>query len=247
MKKFLLFFFAIFVFAAVMPASGNSATGGVITDHEFSVGANVYTNGATAFGLTLQYGNRVTAEKYNVFTTDFFMLKHPKEVRSIARMIEDARPFVFGKRNSLPAMRFSVGRNYILTRQYENRDVLVEFTYRAGVTIGLLKPVYIKVYNGHSDNTTLETVRFDPEQHSPENIYGGAGFFYGFEEITPRLGAGFKSGVAFRWNNENNRYRRLESGIKIDAFPSEIPTFATIDNKQIFLNLYVEYSIGRNW
>jgi hypothetical protein len=215
-----------------------------LTTKEFGAGAILHTNG---LGLTLQHGIHRTAEQFHFAELDLIKIRHPKETRSSGHFAEDSRPYVFGKLNSLYAARFAYGQNRILTRQYERRDVIVEFTYRGGITVGLLKPVYIRVYDSDGHFASTETVQFDPDKHAVENIQGGAPFSEGLNEISPRIGLGFKGGMAFRWDNHNNRYRRLEAGLQIDAFPTEIPIFATIKNKQVYLNLFIQYAFGRNW
>lgn len=213
----------------------------------FKGGAHLHTNG---WGLNFMYGQNNTRKKSFILTADFVLaLKHPKETKVVNPVYEQGNPYIYGKKNSLMAFRPGLGQQYRIADKEESFGVRVDLNYTVGPSLGILKPVYLEIVRNPQDGEPYRnTERYRPDVHVNQgNIYGGAPFHRGIGEISVEPGISAKSSLSFSWGDNATNYKSLETGVSVDAYLREMPIFAFIDNKQIFVNLYLSFSFGRHW
>lgn len=223
-------------------------------DHNLTYSLVVHTHG---IGVNTNYFIKRTSSRAIALNLDIVSLKHPKETKIVNALYNDSKPYVYGKLNSIINIRGGIGNQFIVADRENPLSIKVNFNYSLGIDFVLLKPQYLKILypvdpidpNGQILYIT-KIEKYDPTkvQHaSQNNIHGGAGYFYGFNDISKSFGAYAKAGFSFEWNNEENSYRFLECGFVMDAFPEALPVFAFIDNKNIYTNLYLNIGIGNRW
>lgn len=241
---FLCIYFAESKFAMSQLTEADYTT--TLTHNYITAGLLLHTQGS---GLSFRYGRHSNRTMYHYGDLDLLYIKHPKEIKIVNQVFEQAKPFVFGKMNSLLSVRASYGHERTIADRRELQGVKVNLNYSAGINLGLLKPVYLDIIKTTSEPASIyfSTEKYDPEKHSRGVINGGAGFFKGFNEIRMTPGLVIKTSISFEWSNHETDIRALETGIMFDIFSQEIPIFAFAENQSTFINLYLKYSIGRHW
>lgn len=164
---------------------------------------------------------------------------------------ETSKPFVYGKQNSLYALRAGIGKRRSFSEKARKKSVIVGFAYEYGVTLGVLKPYYLKLTRFIDGGTEQ---RISVEKYSEENadifldetlIFGGAEFRRGLNELKLRPGFHGKVGMNFAWGNVDRLIKAIEVGIMGDVFLSSVPIMVADQNRPYFLNLYLSVQLGR--
>jgi hypothetical protein len=123
-----------------------------------------------------------------------------------------------------------------------------EGVYSAGVSWGIIKPVYLDILK--SSNFVAKeiiTEKYDPEKHTIDNILGKASFTNGMNELNLNVGGYGKFGFNFEFASSETDIRALEAGVCLDAFLKPVPLMAFIENKPLFLSFYVNILWGKKW
>lgn len=162
--------------------------------------------------------------------------------------------FIYGKRSQFFAFRYFLGEKRYLSEKTRRKGVAVGFIYEGGVSLGLIKPYYLKVIRTESDRVTraLETIKYSDETREDflnhDDIYGGVGFFKGFNEVTPTVGAHGKIGMHLAIGAFEKNVKAVEVGLMLDIYPRKIPLLierADISNDFFFPKLYMSFQFGR--
>jgi len=247
-----LFIILIGFFSSISQAQDNlinlyAASG---YDHNFTSGILLHTNG---FGASFQYFRGMRNNRNLLTGIDIITLKHPKETKVVNPTFSDAKPYIYGKINSVILIRPGVGGQFIIADKENPMGIRVNFNFSLGADFALLKPDYIYIiYDDISSKyINLKAEIFDienPIHKNQGNIYGGAGFFKGFDNMNASFGLYSKLSLSFEWNDYDETFRSLETGFMIDGFPEPLPIFDYIDNKSLFVNLFLTFNfVGRRW
>jgi hypothetical protein len=130
----------------------------------------------------------------------------------------------------------------------ERNGVEIRMLYSGGVSLGLLKPVYLEILKPVGNNFyDLAVEKYDPATHYQEDIYGRAPFTEGLGQLQFRPGIYGKLGYCFEYAPIFENVNAMEVGVALDVFPKEIPIMAFTKNKQLFLTFYVTLMYGRKW
>ncbi len=161
----------------------------------------------------------------------------------------EATPYYFGKLNGMEAIRAGVGVSRMLWRKNDLNCVQVDLVYAAGISLAVLKPVYldILVSTPNGDQLPPTPQKYDPETDTPANIYGRASVFDGLGELSFYPGLYGRGGLNFDFSNRHKTVKALEVGVVVDAYKNVIPMMAFAKNNQVFANLYVSFSFGKRW
>lgn len=216
----------------------------VVFSKVVSGGFIAHTNG---FGGGMEFGRFHGVKRVHTFGFDFVTMKHSKEIRSFNPFYENARSYIFGKTHSLFILRPHWGIVKILTPKIRPSGVQVGLAFDAGASLGFTKPIYLEIGGPGVPYQYVEVVKYDPESHNFENIYGKASGLLGFGEIKFQPGAFVRTSMQFEYANSQDRIKGLEVGISIDGFlkPVEIMAPDYVDkNNQFFLNLFVQLYFG---
>ena len=224
-------------------------------NNSFNGGLFLHSNG---WGVSLQYLANRKVNTNLLFNLDITTLKHPKETKVINPNYAKARPYIFGKINSILGMRAGLGNQFILADKETPKGIRINANFALGANFALLVPVYLEIKKerrSEYDSTLIieykETERYDPvhntNQDNQGNIYGGTSYFTGLFDSKMVIGAFGKFGFNFEWNNFESSYKFLEIGVLVDLFPEPLPIFTYIDNKNLFVNFYLNLSLGKRW
>ncbi len=219
----------------------------VIYTKESSFGAFIHSNG---YGISYKRSklSERSGFKKIALNADFLTMRHPKEIRIAKDFYENARSFVFGKKNALLLLRTGIGTDNVLFDRADKDGVEIGYNIEGGLSLGLLKPVYLDVFvQGEQQGFVVVSEKYDHDKHQIEDIYGGSGFFTGFGETKVLPGGYGKFSFSFDWAKDETKILCLEAGASIDIFPKKVPIFAVFGNdvnKQSYITFFAKIAIG---
>ncbi len=216
--------------------------------NERTFSGNLYSNGWSA---NFRYAFRQDAASSFILDADFATLKHPKEVQSQSIYLAGwGRRFVFGKLNEVGLVRAGAGYQKELFRKFDQGGISLRYFGSAGLTLGMLKPIYYYQVLGFNPLTNQPVVNegslFDPDyMQSTWDIYDKRSFFIGLGETTFNPGVFARIGLCFEYSNEDQQVRALEGGVQMEGFLRKMPILASTENNRFFISLYAGYRFGR--
>lgn len=213
---------------------------GIVYRKEHSFGPMLHTNG---YGLLYRTGVNVTGFKKRMWEFGLYIIKHPKEARTVNPYYENARSFIYGKQYSLTTLAASRMWQHTIYSKGDKGGVEIRWHYTGGLLLGLYKPVYLRVID--TDAETIVVERYDPAKHSMIDIMGRAGLFTGFDQLKPRPGVHLATGFSFDFARNDDRVMALEVGAQFDIFAFAPPIMANNPNRPYFLNFYLAFLYGK--
>lgn len=219
---------------------------GLLYRNEFVIGGSVHTNG---FGLNYRRGWHVTGYKKRLLEVEAVNMKHAKEIKTQNPLFENSKGYVYGKLNVLDIIRVGYGFQKTLYGKEQRRGVEIRLLTMIGASIGLAKPVYLEILQPTTDPQiyNITTEQYNPLLHTPDNIYGRAPYFKGFDQTKIYPGGYGKVGVSFEYANLEDDIKCIETGLAVDVYPKVIPIMANTTNQQVFINLYINFIWGKKW
>lgn len=243
-----------FLWASILPVSVSAQVNPneyveekpVLMKNEATGGLNFHTG---SWGLQFRRSYNQTGYKKLMFEVDLVGMKHPKEVKSINQAFDNARSYVYGKLNAFNILRAGAGQQFTIFSKAERNGVEIRFLYSGGLSLGILKPVYLNILKptGNIGEFDVVTEKYDPNEHYIDNIYGRAPFTEGLDQLFFRPGAYVKAGFNFEYAPIFEDVKALEIGAIFDIYPKDIPIMAFTENKPYFLSFYVTIMYGRKW
>nr|MBK9653198.1 hypothetical protein [Bacteroidota bacterium] len=208
-----------------------------------------FTINTEGFGLLYRKGFHKTGYRKWILEFEITKTKHPKEVKLNNNYYENAKPFIFGKLNYLLSWHSGVGEQRVIYSKGERGGVEVRLNYSGGLTLGLVKPVYLVVLNDKTPDDIYDIIieRYNPAKHDVDAIVGRASFFEGFgkSKIVPGLYA--KAGSSFEWGVYDDDIKALEVGAMMDFYYRPVQLMAFNKAQQVYVGFYVSIIYGKKW
>jgi len=197
------------------------------------------------YGGSFRRAKRVDFLNKKLIEIDGGVLKHPKEFRQ-QNIYNQGGSFIFGKVNSTFYLRGGIGRQHELYKKADLGGIAIRYFYSAGPVLTIYKPIYYKVlYPAPGRNEyIIKEEKFNSSIAIPQDIYGRASFFKGWDETKIMPGLYAKGGFNFEYSKEDKVIHAIEVGAQINAFPQKIPIMAINDNKAIFFSIFISYRFG---
>ncbi|HLT94443.1 MAG TPA: hypothetical protein VKZ56_07775 [Membranihabitans sp.] len=209
----------------------------------------------------MQFGYRF-GQLPNFYTEKYYQIevgqiRHPKEMNSGLQSLKSSisrgffKNYTYGKQNSLFTMRASQGKTVFLSDKISKKNVLVGYSYRYGISAGLIKPYYIQVVREGDGITSrsFEDIKYTEETRevflNDEDIFGKAPFRKGLGEMTFTPGIHAQGGMHFDWSKDERLIMATEVGLMMDFYFTSIPLMVDQSSKPFFLNLYVSLQFGK--
>ena len=240
-KKGIFLFLFLFIFFNTSFSQGEIDSTRDFRRNSKSIGLSLASNG---YIIDFQYSKRITGFKSRSLSIELAWIKNSKEVR-IYNQYGSQSKFVYGKLNHFFAIRLGYGHQLELFSKADDRGVAVNFHYKIGPSFGILKPIYYDVLRSNQYTNYISTEKFDIQYiKNAGQIYGGASFFEGIDELSLITGAFVKLSIDFNINKKDNAINLLETGVIFDLFYKKIPIMAFNSQKSYFLTLFISYRFG---
>lgn len=222
-------------------------------DREFSMGGRLNTDGWSGF---LELGYRKNRKIVNYFQFEFAEKKDPKEDKKPGAFVPvgdfaySEKPYIYGKRNNFYQAKLGIGQRYLIGGKGNKNGVEVNAIYYGGLSIGLMKPYYLKVETPNGD---VKDIKYgtDPDLDTafitPSKIIAGGGFGKGWGELSVVPGLHAKAGLRFDWAKFNEVVSALEIGVNAEYYTKNIPILVYQDGKKFFFNAYLSLQFGKRW
>jgi hypothetical protein len=221
-----------------------SGSADAIYKNQFGGGIMLATTGVGAEGF---YGFQKQKKTTWLINLAIGNLKSEKQSKIYNNNYKDARGYYFGKINSLFYLNASFGAAHLLYESKRFQGVEISGVWSAGLNLAYLKPIYLMIrepYIGGQGYEEPVNVRYDPEIHYQENIYGKSPFFTGSKEGKFSSGLQLKAGILFNLSKFDQSIRAIEIGAKIDYFFKPVDLMYASPSKSLFNALYAKFLIG---
>lgn len=164
------------------------------------------------------------------------------------------RYFVFGKQNHFYSAKVGYQQKRTLTKPVEEKAIQIGLSYGGGISLGLLRPYYLKIIEHDHSSTGEDVYRIIELKYSDDtnnhflnlsHIYGGAEPFKGFDELTPLPGGYLRGSVFFDWGKNIRNLRLIEAGLEAELYSKAVPLMINEENKPYFYRVFVAVSFGK--
>ncbi len=210
-----------------------------LTSKTYSFGVVGKGNG---FGVAFKKVKQSNKQFNRVYYADFTSFKHVSEAKVVNNKIENRMPFVYGKLNHNGLIRLGYGVAKPLMQSNLANSLTVGFQLNSGLTIGVQRPVYLRVEEVEDNLKTVKIVKYSPQVlTSAESIVGYARNGSGWDELTVTPGVMANLSVNFTWNDYANIAKRLEIGAMLDYFPSGFDVMAFKPNPKLNPSFFVGF------
>lgn len=218
---------------------------GVLVYQKQSVfGIQLRTNG---YGLFYELGRMKTTRKTTTYRIDIAETKNAKEEKLFGENFIFGNPYIYAKRNYFYPITLGYGQQYIFGQKGNRNGVAVTGLYNAGISLGLLRPYYIRVNDPSAGGE--RDIKYSVEDSSlfvdPSSVISGGGFGKGWGEIKLKPGAFGKIGMRFDYGRYNESVTALEIGMSVEAYASKIPIMLFQKPRQVFFQGYVAILFGK--
>jgi hypothetical protein len=221
----------------------------LVYSKEIGGGVDIHSRG---WGALFRYSRLTSGFKKITFESELVKMKHPKEIKVVNPYFEDAKSYVYGKKNSFFVLRTGLGSQTLIFDRAPKDGVEINFVYTGGFAAGFTKPIYLDILVETNTQYVyqLKSEKYNEEEHFPNNIYGYSGFTKGFDELKFHPGIYLKTGLNFDWASQDDVIKSLEVGALFDAYTHQIPImapFENLKNKQTFLCFYANVILGKKY
>lgn len=214
-----------------------------VYDREYTGGIGFHSRGFFINGRYLKYLDGFNKHGLEI---DITKLRHPKETHQNFVSATGVRGFVYGRINSFYALRAGYAREKVIFDKTDQGSISIAWNYSGGLSLGLLKPVYVMV-PGEVDFQRLEADRYNPEEH--DVVYGEANYFMGILNTKLQPGIYAKTGFIFDYDLLDKKVTSIEGGFIFDYYVSKVPIFYYQSGEKDmnlpgFYQLYVTFNFG---
>lgn len=257
MKKRTIYIVLFLLFASVSFAQKkskvfNAEGDNAIYTKEWGLGLRFHTN---AYSVFFEHVWIRDIKRRKLIQASFFIYSDLRErkIETKYNQNERSKKYFYGKINNFYALNLLYGNRRVIANKSETSGVKLSLTYMGGLSLGVLKPYYLRFV----DLDTNQSITFD-EAYSAENaedflddnpasstVFGAGGFWKGFNKMQFLPGLQAKIGLNFDFARKNNLVTSLEVGSQIDLFYKKVNLYATDRNKPYIVNIYLSMQLGK--
>lgn len=203
------------------------------------------------FGAGFKLGKIRTINKTTFWQADIVSLHSLKEIKTINLLNFTTRPFVYGKVNSVFALRFGYGAEKRIFGKPYWGGVETRWTYEVGASLAFMKPYYyyVVVYESYGDNDYIEKEMdqtFDTHDQWIA-IIGRSAFGKGITETRLSPGIHASTGISFDFAKTRTRVRALNVDVIAEYYPLGVTIMDGQRNPWFYLTLMLSYNWGERF
>ncbi len=198
------------------------------------------------YGLGYEHGKFKKINKTNLWWFTLGERKHFKEEKLVQeiRGFQVGNPYIYGKLNNFYFLNIGFGKQLVLGGKSTKNGVAVSAIYGGGLTLGMLKPYYLEVFNNTGSS---DIIKFDDDNNrfvDPDAIIGSAPFGKGFGEIKYVPGLFTKTALRFDFDKYNDIITALELGVNAEYYSQKMPMMWLTKEKNLFVTSYISIIFG---
>jgi hypothetical protein len=210
--------------------------------YERSFGIMVHSHG---FAVNYRRGRSFGERKKGLFDIELSTLRHSKEFRIASGSISNSGSYVYGKLNSVMLVRTGYGIKSVAFRKELLNAIEISWFGAIGASTAMVKPVYLEIIK--RQNGAREIEKYDPEEHTLDNIFGKAPWARGVNELRVLPGIYGRFGLQFDYDSEDDGIKFIETGIILDFHPRPLPIMAFNTSNPLTTSLYLSLNFGKKW
>ncbi len=215
---------------------------------ESTIGINFNTSGGLIGGFVGRMAFRANDTQFNVVSLEIVHVKHNKEQKFASQATGNG--YIPGKINYLFAVRPQFGQEYVLFKKYPEEGIQLSVVFAGGPSFGFVKPYFIEYdYTDYRNMPALEDYRteaYDPVLHADDSrILGSGGVFYGFNQMSVKVGVNFKAGLNFEFGKYKDAVMGVEAGFTYEAYAQPIQLYPIENNPNSFSSVYFTVYVGK--
>ena len=192
---------------------------------------------------------------------DFSEKKNPKE-KNISNEVfstiypDEPKPlsYKYGKINNFYQFKFGIGNMKPISGKLDKKNVVICWSYSAGLSLGFLKPYYLDLIVKEGNGYVRKFAKFEDSIKEyfldPTNqgyILGGADFTMGIGDIKIKPGLALKTAMYFDYSPTKKIFSGIELGASAEIYTQKIPIMAIIKSNNVFFNVYADFRFGKRW
>lgn len=217
----------------------------IVYNRQSTLNVAIHSQG---FGAGFKLGNIRTINKTTFWHGEVISLHSPKEIKTINLLSFSTRPFVYGKLNSVFALRASYGAERRIFGKPYWGGVETRWTYEAGASLALMKPYYynVVVYEELGDNGYIEK---EADQTFADHdqwvaIIGRSAFTKGIGQTRVSPGIHAMTGLSFDFAKSRTRAQSLNIDVIAEYYPLGVSIMDQQSNPWFYLTLMLSYHWG---
>lgn len=209
-------------------------------------GITLTTNG---WGFNIQYARALSNRYKALYGLNISNIRNEKEQKAFYAIFQNIKPYYYGKLNSLLSIRPFYGGKILMFEKAREKGVEIDFVWGAGLSLGLLNPVYLKIIkiDPVTGGQNIVEERYDPKIHQKNDILSKCSWFRGLNQSKLQMGLYAKLGFYFDISTRKQFLWGLEIGAQIDAFFSPVPMMYQSKFKKYYPGLYLNIMLGKKF
>ncbi|MFT5725307.1 MAG: hypothetical protein ACI9JN_002431 [Bacteroidia bacterium] len=205
----------------------------------YGMGFQVKSNG---FGFAYQQQNFSYKHFDRYYYVDFGSFKHTNESKIVNHKVENKMPYVYGKLFHTAVLRAASGVSLTLVKPNLQNDIAIDIQGALGLSIGLQRPVYLRIETLENDQKTVKTIKYSRgDVPTSEDIIGYSKNGEGWGALEYRPGVVGHFNVAFSWDEFAQVSKRVNVGGSLDYFPQGLPIMAFDQNPKLNATFYIGF------
>lgn len=243
MNKLLTIFICLFFINGANSQEIDPGHIDALLTRDYSVGLNLNTSG---WGFAFDYNIQKNYKYKKSFGFLITNIHHPKEYKVLGTL--GSKGYYYGKLNSLLSFRPFYGGKRLLFKSVRENGVEISYKWGVGLSLGIVKPVYVEINVIESGNLIHQSERYDPLKHYYGLIYSRSPWAKGLAESKIATGVFVKQGISFNFSTDRNGLNGGELGFMVDYYPiNKIDLMYLQKNNNLFASLYLQFNLGKKF
>lgn len=216
--------------------------GALIFHKQNTFGFKVNTDGYSFF---FEKGWMQSQKKATLLSFELGEKKHPKEHKETLSGTIGTTPYIFGKQNIFYQFKIGLGQQVVLGYRGNKNGVSVTGVYSGGLSIGLLRPYYIRVERSNGIVDDIKYSVADSALFLASVPKEGTGLRHGWNELKFSPGVHGRVGLRFDYGRFNEIVSAIEVGVNAEYYFKKPEIMLVTSNKQFFLSTYAAIIFGK--
>ena len=204
------------------------------------------------YGAFLEIGKAQSIKKALLFQLDISERKSTKENKDSDPQYQGPS-LIFGKINFFYPIKIGVQQQILLGNKSNKNGVSITANYGGGVTVGLLRPYMLEVYDTTKSPYQRRYIKYESSDSamfsSNRELYlfqaTGPNITKGWSDLKVTPGAYAKAAIRFDYGRYNEVLSAIEVGMTAELYAKKIPQMVFSTPKNVFFNIYVSVMFGK--